>query len=83
MIALAVFIIVFALFRIVSLASISAAIALPPAAAILRLPRPYVGLAIAMTALVLLRHHENIARLIRGEERSVGRRDSGGGMEDL
>jgi glycerol-3-phosphate acyltransferase PlsY len=83
LIALGVFIIVFALFRIVSLASISAAIALPPAAAILRLPRPYVGLAIAMTALVLLRHHENIARLIRGEERSVGRRDDGGGTADV
>jgi glycerol-3-phosphate acyltransferase PlsY len=83
LIALGVFIIVFALLRIVSLASISAAIALPPAAAILGLPRPYVGLAIAMTALVLLRHHENIARLIRGEERSVGRKGDGGGTADV
>jgi acyl phosphate:glycerol-3-phosphate acyltransferase len=82
LIALGVFIIVFALARIVSLASISAAIALPPAAAILGLPRPYIGLAIVMTALVLLRHHENIARLIRGEERSVGRKDGGGGIGD-
>jgi hypothetical protein len=32
-----------------------------------------------MTALVLLRHHENIARLIRGEERPIGRQDTGGG----
>ena len=72
LIALGVFGIVFGLGRIVSLASISAAIALPPAAAILGLPRPYVGLAIVMTGLVLLRHHENIARLIRGEERSMG-----------
>jgi acyl phosphate:glycerol-3-phosphate acyltransferase len=83
LIALGVFIIVFALARIVSLASISAAIALPPAAAILGLPRPYIGLAIVMTALVLLRHHENIARLIRGEERSVGRKDGGGGIADV
>jgi glycerol-3-phosphate acyltransferase PlsY len=80
LIALGVFLVVFALARIVSLASICAAIVLPPAAAILGLPRPYVGLAIIMTALVLLRHHENIARLIRGEERPVGRRDTGGGM---
>jgi glycerol-3-phosphate acyltransferase PlsY len=79
LIALGVFIVVFALARIVSLASISAAIALPPAAAILGLPRPYVGLAIVMTALVLLRHHENIARLISGEERMAGRKEAGGG----
>jgi len=79
LIALGVFIIVFALARIVSLASICAAIVLPPAAAMLGLPRPYVGLAIIMTALVLLRHHENIARLIRGEERPIGRKDIGGG----
>ena len=77
LIALGVFLVVFGLFRIVSLASISAAIVLPPVAAALRLPRPYVGLAIVMTALVLLRHHENIGRLIRGEERSMSRRTSG------
>jgi acyl phosphate:glycerol-3-phosphate acyltransferase len=79
LIALGVFIIVFTLGRIVSLASICAAIVLPPAAAMLGLPRPYVGLAIVMTALVLLRHRENIARLIGGEEPSVGRKGAGGG----
>jgi glycerol-3-phosphate acyltransferase PlsY len=79
LIALAVFALVLALSRIVSLASICAAIVLPPAAAILGLPRPYVGLAIVMTALVLLRHRENIVRLMSGEERSVGRKDAGGG----
>ena len=75
LIALGVFVIVFALARIVSLASICAAIVLPPAAASLGLPRPYVGLAIVMTALVLLRHRENIARLVSGEERSIGSKD--------
>jgi len=79
LIAWGVFLVVFALARIVSLASICAAIVLPPAAAMMGLPRPYVGLAIIMTALVLLRHHENIARLIRGEERPIGRKDTGGG----
>jgi acyl phosphate:glycerol-3-phosphate acyltransferase len=77
LIALGVFAIVFALARVVSLASICAAIILPPAAAILGLPRPYVGLAIVMTALVLLRHRENIARLVRGEEPAVGRGRAG------
>ena len=80
LIALGVFIIVFALARIVSLASICAAIVLPPAAAMLGLPRPYVGLAIVMTALVLLRHRENIARLMKGEERAVGRKPGDGGI---
>jgi len=79
LIALGVFIVVLAMVRIVSLASICAAIVLPPAAAMLGLPRPYVGLAILMTALVLLRHRENIARLIMGEEQAVGRKATGGG----
>jgi acyl phosphate:glycerol-3-phosphate acyltransferase len=79
LIALGVFVIVLALSRIVSLASICAAIVLPPAAATLGLPRPYVGLAIVMTALVLLRHRENIVRLVRGKERVVGSKVGGGG----
>jgi len=79
LIALAVFAVVLALSRIVSLASICAAIVLPPAAAILGLPGPLVGLAIVMTALVLLRHRENIARLMSREEPSVGRKNAGGG----
>jgi acyl phosphate:glycerol-3-phosphate acyltransferase len=83
LIALGVFVIVFALARIVSLASICAAIVLPPAAAMLGLPQPYVGLAIVMTALVVLRHHENIARLIRGEEQPMGRKDAGGGTASV
>jgi len=67
-IALVVFAIVFALWRIMSLSSLSAAIALPLAVAALSSPQPYLALAIMMTALVLLRHQENIGRLIRGEE---------------
>jgi len=73
LIALGVFVAVFAAWRTVSLASICASIALPPAVAALGLPRPYVGLAIVMTALVILRHRENIARLLRGEEPSAAK----------
>jgi glycerol-3-phosphate acyltransferase PlsY len=58
--------------RIVSLASISAAIAMPPAVAAARCPRSYILLAILMSALVLLRHRENIRRLIDGEEPKIG-----------
>jgi glycerol-3-phosphate acyltransferase PlsY len=68
LIAVAVFAAVFAATRIVSLGSISAAIALVPAAAALGVARPYLLLAIVMSALVLVRHRANIGRLIRGEE---------------
>jgi glycerol-3-phosphate acyltransferase PlsY len=57
--------------RIVSLASLMGALALPPTVAALDCPPPYILAAIFMTALVLLRHTENIARLIRGEEPSI------------
>jgi glycerol-3-phosphate acyltransferase PlsY len=66
--ALAVFGVVFAISRIMSLASMAAAIVLPFAVAALGLPRQYLMLAVVMSALVLLRHHENIGRLLRGEE---------------
>lgn len=68
LIALAVFGIVVAFSRIMSLSSMSAAIALPPTVAAFGLPRHYLLLAILMTALVLFRFRENIQRLSRGEE---------------
>ena len=71
LLALAAFGIVVAISRIVSLGSIIAAIVLVPAAAALSMPRPYVLLAIMMSALVLMRHHENIRRLLAGEEKPL------------
>ncbi|MGH7779284.1 MAG: glycerol-3-phosphate 1-O-acyltransferase PlsY [Candidatus Binataceae bacterium] len=71
LIAAVVFAIVFAIFRIMSIASLAAAIAIPPAVAALHPANPYLLLAIVITALVILRHHANIARLIRGEEPTV------------
>jgi len=68
LVALAVFGVVFAVRRIMSLASMGAAIALPPTVAVLGLPHHYLLLAILMTALVLFRHRENIQRLTRGKE---------------
>lgn len=68
LIAAIAFAIVVAIFQIMSLASLTAAIVMPPVVAVLHLPSPYLLLAIAITALIILRHHANIARLIRGEE---------------
>jgi len=68
LVALAVFAVVFAVSRISSLASMGAAIALPPTVAALGLDHHYLLFAILMTALALFRHRENIQRLSRGEE---------------
>jgi len=67
--ALAAFGVTVAASRIISLASIIAAIVLVPAVAALSMPRPYLLLAIVMSALVLFRHRGNIRRLIAGEEK--------------
>lgn len=71
-IAAVLFALTLALYQVVSLASLAATIALPPLVAATGSPRPYLLLAIIMSALVLLRHRENIGRLIRGEEPTLG-----------
>jgi glycerol-3-phosphate acyltransferase PlsY len=71
-VAAVVFLVVLAASRIASLASISAAIVIVPAIAVAGRPRPYILLAIGISALVLLRHRENINRLIAGEEPRIG-----------
>jgi acyl phosphate:glycerol-3-phosphate acyltransferase len=77
----AIFAIVLTLTRIVSFASLTAALALPPTIAAWHCPPPYLLAAIIMSALVLLRHWENIVRLIRGEEPSIGRAAIGRAVE--
>ena len=80
LVALAAFGIAVATSRIISLASIVAAIVLVPAVALMSTPRPYVLLAIAMSALVLARHRENIRRLVAGEEKpfEIGKKANAG-----
>jgi acyl phosphate:glycerol-3-phosphate acyltransferase len=72
--AMAAFAIVLVSFRIISLASIVAALAIPIAVAALGGPRPYLVLALAISALVLVRHCENIQRLLSGAEPRLGER---------
>jgi acyl phosphate:glycerol-3-phosphate acyltransferase len=77
--AVVAFAIVLASFRIISLASIVAALVIPIAVAAVGGPRPYLVLALAVSALVLLRHFENIQRLLRGVEPRFGERGRGKG----
>ena len=72
LIAAGVFAAILLISRIVSMASLGAAMSLPAATAATGSPRPYLLLAIVMSALVLLRHKENIGRLLRGEEPRLG-----------
>jgi len=67
-VAMVVFAAVLGISRRMSLASIAAAIALPPIVAALSYPKPYVVLAIAISALVIWRHRANMGRLLRGDE---------------
>lgn len=71
-IALASWIVTFALGRVVSLASMVSAVALPVAAAlILGVSDPRFYIAIVVAALLILRHRSNLTRLRKGEERRL------------
>lgn len=73
-ICLVIFCIVLALSRYVSLSSMIAALALP----LLMIfsphpyPRPYLATAAFIAIMIVVRHHENIKRLIKGEENKIG-----------
>jgi glycerol-3-phosphate acyltransferase PlsY len=58
--------------KISSLAALTAAILAPVYAALLNRPEPTVILAGALAALVVIRHHPNIRRLLSGTEPRIG-----------
>ena len=68
LIALVVFLATFAASRIVSLASIVATAVLPLVLVWFAYPKIYIWAGMAMAGLVIVRHKENIIRLLRGEE---------------
>jgi len=72
--ALVIFAVVVAVGRMISLASVIAALALPVAAHLLGAPRPVTLAAAAVAALVLLRHRDNLVRMVRGTEHRLGAR---------
>jgi acyl phosphate:glycerol-3-phosphate acyltransferase len=74
--AFGVFGLVFAPSRIVSLSSISAAIAVPILMVILKQPIAYILLGLVGGGYVVLRHRSNIQRLLAGTEPRVGQQPS-------
>ena len=61
-------------FRYVSLGSVLAALCVPLGVLMLGYPAPRVAACAAGAAIVILRHHENIGRLLAGNERRLGER---------
>lgn len=65
-----------ATFRYVSLASVMAALCVPLGALLLSYPWPSVAAALAIAGLIVVRHRENIDRLLAGHERRLGERSA-------
>jgi acyl phosphate:glycerol-3-phosphate acyltransferase len=79
--AAVVFLSLVASFRFVSLASLCAAIGLPLAIFALGYPGPLAVAGLAVAAIIVGRHHENIQRLLAGTERRFGERTSASSPE--
>ena len=73
---LGIFIVIITIFRIVSLASISAALALPIIMFLSfktsNISLPFIVISVLAMILVIWRHRENIVRLIKGKEPRIG-----------
>jgi glycerol-3-phosphate acyltransferase PlsY len=65
------FAVLYAAFRIVSIGSMAASLAIPIACALLGRPLPIILLAAAGATVVLGKHHGNIRRLLRRSELKV------------
>jgi len=66
--ALVVFFVTFALYRYVSVASVLAALAAPAATGLLGYPVPYLGASLVMAGIIVVRHRDNLRRLLAGNE---------------
>jgi glycerol-3-phosphate acyltransferase PlsY len=60
------------LFRFSSLAALTAAALAPLFAFAVDAPRPMIVLGLVMAVLIFIRHHQNIRRLLKGEEPRIG-----------
>lgn len=73
-IAVLVFVAAIAATRFISAGSIAGALALPIAAAVGHVPGPIEAGALLAAAIVIVRHRDNVSRLIAGTERRIGLR---------
>jgi len=73
LLALALWMVLALALKIASLASLAAALALPVLVYVLEAEPAKSWLALALGALIFLSHHENIRRLLRGEEKAISR----------
>ena len=74
LIAILVFVATIAATRFISAGSIAGALALPVAAAVRNLPNPVVAGTLLAAVIVLVRHRDNVSRLMAGTERRIGLR---------
>ncbi len=75
LVCIGVFVLIVATTRYVSLGSIVAMVLLPPIAGLVfHAPRPVVVAAAATAVLIVLKHRDNLKRLVSGEERKLGSR---------
>jgi glycerol-3-phosphate acyltransferase PlsY len=72
-----VWLLIAAVFRYSSLAAVVAAAASPPLVWLLDGRRGFVALAVVLSGFILIRHGENMRRLLAGEERRIGQRLQG------
>ncbi|MGH9185090.1 MAG: glycerol-3-phosphate 1-O-acyltransferase PlsY [Acidimicrobiales bacterium] len=71
-VAVALFVVVAAATRKVSLASFIAALVLPVAVALIGYPVSEIVVLVLLAVVVIVRHRDNLSRLVRGEEGSLG-----------
>lgn len=76
---LAVWLLVFAASKYVSLASVAAAVSLPIAAWIINPSRPFFVISCFLSALAIYKHKANIQRLMAGTENRFGKKKEGAG----
>ena len=75
LVCVAIFVAVVAATRYVSLGSVVAMVLLPPVAgALFHAPMPVVAAAAATAVLIVLKHRENLRRLVLGSERKLGQK---------
>lgn len=74
--ALVLFIIIAAIFKYVSVGSIIAAASIPVFFSFFAYSQPYVPLAAIIAVFIILKHSDNIKRLIQGTENKIGRKKS-------